>query len=100
MFFLLFGQIFLLLIAIFINTISYLIFDEERSFKIYKFLTKLTVESKILNMNVKFIGNIDHNKAYRACKLSFTKYCSVSKTLEATAEITFSVYVNEKKVLG
>ena len=57
MFFLLFGQIFLLLIAIFINTISYLIFDEERSFKIYKFLTKLTVESKILNMNVKFIGN-------------------------------------------
>lgn len=55
---------------------------------------------KKIHADVKFIGNIDHNKAYRACKLSFTKYCSVSKTLEATAEITFSVYVNEKKVLG
>ena len=55
---------------------------------------------KKIHADVKFIGNIDHNKAFRACKLSFTKYCSVSKTLEATAEITFSVYVNEKKVLG
>tara|TARA_B100001063_G_C16582700_1_gene461571 strand:+ start:330 stop:752 length:423 start_codon:yes stop_codon:yes gene_type:complete len=55
---------------------------------------------KKIHADVKFIGNIDNNKAFRACKLSFTKYCSVSKTLEATAEITFSVYVNEKKVLG
>ena len=52
-----------------------------------------------IHADVKFIGDIDYNKASRACKLSFTKYCSVSKTLEATAKITYSVYINEKKVL-
>ena len=41
-------------------------------------------------------GDVDLKKAYKASELSFTKYCSVSKTLEATAYITFSVYVNNK----
>ena len=54
---------------------------------------------KKIHANVRFIGNLDPQKAFRACELSFTKYCSVSKTLEATADITFSVYINNKKVL-
>ena len=54
---------------------------------------------KKIHADVKFVGDIDSNKAFRACKLSFTKYCSVSKTLEATAKITYSVYINDKKVL-
>ena len=41
-------------------------------------------------------GDVDSKKAYKASELSFTKYCSVSKTLEATADISFSVYVNNK----
>ena len=41
-------------------------------------------------------GEVDSKKAYKASELSFTKYCSVSKTLEATADISFSVYVNNK----
>ena len=53
---------------------------------------------KKIHADVRFIGNLDPQKALRACELSFTKYCSVSKTLEATAEISFSVYVNGEKV--
>ena len=52
-----------------------------------------------IHSKIKFDGKIDEKKAFRACELSFTKYCSVSKTLEATADITFSVYINNKKVL-
>jgi putative redox protein len=40
-------------------------------------------------------GTIDKEKAIRAAQLSIEKYCSVSKTLEPTAEITWSVHVNE-----
>lgn len=41
-------------------------------------------------INVHFIlkGNLDPDKVERAIKLSLDKYCSVSKTLEPTAEIT------------
>ncbi|MFL2612863.1 MAG: OsmC family protein [Flavobacteriaceae bacterium] len=54
---------------------------------------------KKIHADVRFIGNhLDPQKAFRACELSFTKYCSVSKTLEATAEISFSVYVNGEKI--
>ena len=53
---------------------------------------------KKIHADVKFIGNLDPQKAFRACELSFTKYCSVSKTLEATAKISFSVYINGEKV--
>ena len=41
-------------------------------------------------------GDVDKTKALKAAQLSFEKYCSVSKTLEATAEITYSVMVNGK----
>ena len=53
---------------------------------------------KKIHADVRFTGNLDTKKAYKACELSFTKYCSVSKTLESTAEISFSVYVNQEKV--
>ena len=39
-------------------------------------------------------GDVKPEKIYRAANLSFTKYCSVSMTLAATAEITFSVEIN------
>jgi putative redox protein len=39
-------------------------------------------------------GNLDPDKVRRAIELSLTKYCSVAKTLECTAEITYSFSVN------
>lgn len=39
-------------------------------------------------------GNIDADKAERAVKLSMEKYCSVSKTLEPTATITYKITLN------
>ena len=38
-------------------------------------------------------GNVDVKKAQKAAQLSFEKYCSVSKTLEHTANIEFKVIV-------
>ena len=51
---------------------------------------------KEIHAKVYIEGDVDSKKAYKASELSFTKYCSVSKTLEATANISFSVYVNNK----
>lgn len=48
-----------------------------------------------IHATVKVSGNVKPDRIYRAAKLSFDKYCSVSKTLEATANITFSVTVND-----
>lgn len=42
-------------------------------------------------------GDIDPAKAKRAIKLSVTKYCGVSRTLDATAEMTFSASVNGER---
>jgi putative redox protein len=42
-------------------------------------------------------GDIEPAKAERAVKLSVTKYCGVSRTLEASAEITCSVTVNGER---
>ena len=39
-------------------------------------------------------GKIDPDKADRAVKLSMEKYCSVTKTLEPTAAITYKVTLN------
>lgn len=50
-----------------------------------------------IHAKVKFTGDVDPKKAHKACELSFTKYCSVSKMLEGKAEISFSTYVNEIK---
>lgn len=48
------------------------------------------------NIEVKIIleGEIDPQKALRAAELSFEKYCSVSKTFEATATINYKVQLN------
>jgi putative redox protein len=48
-----------------------------------------------IHIQFKLKGEIDKDKADRAAKLSMEKYCSVSKTLEPTAEITYSVHINE-----
>ncbi len=45
-------------------------------------------------LHFKITGKVDHDKAERAVKLSIDKYCSVSKTLEPTATITYKISVN------
>lgn len=52
------------------------------------------------SITVKFLleGNIDPKKAYNAARLSFEKYCSVSKTLEPNVEIRYEVSVNGETV--
>ncbi|MEX1135654.1 MAG: OsmC family protein [Balneolales bacterium] len=45
-----------------------------------------------------FTGDLDPAKVKRAVKLSMEKYCSVSKTLEYTAEIGYKIFVNKIKV--
>lgn len=42
----------------------------------------------------KIKGNVDLGKAERAAALSMEKYCSVAKTLEKTAKITWEVEVS------
>lgn len=51
------------------------------------------------NIMVRFYleGEISPEKALKAAQLSFDKYCSVSKTLEPTAEVSFEVFVNKEK---
>ncbi len=43
-------------------------------------------------------GDFAPEKAKRAAQLSYDKYCSVSKTLEATASIQHKVFLNGKAV--
>ncbi len=53
---------------------------------------------KKIHCTVYLEGEIVPEKALKAAKLSFEKYCSVSKTLEPTATVTYSVVVNDKEV--
>jgi putative redox protein len=46
-------------------------------------------------LHYKLKGKIDRDKAERAIQLSLDKYCSVSKTLEPTARITFRLSLND-----
>lgn len=46
-------------------------------------------------VHFKIRGKVDEKKANKAAQLSLEKYCSVSKTLEPTANITFKVSVNQ-----
>jgi putative redox protein len=46
-----------------------------------------------IHVHYKLFGSIDENKAKQAIELSVNKYCSVAKTLEQTAEITYSFEV-------
>ena len=43
-----------------------------------------------VHAHYKLFGDIDRDKAQKAVSLSVEKYCSVAKTLEKTAKITFS----------
>ena len=52
-------------------------------------------EFKTIHLHFIFTGKIDEKKAARAVALSLSKYCSVSKTLEKTAEITSSFEVKD-----
>jgi putative redox protein len=45
-------------------------------------------------LHFKIKGQVDLKKAEKAVQLSIEKYCSVSKTLEPTANITYKVTVN------
>ena len=47
-----------------------------------------------VHATVRVSGKVNPEKIYRAAELSFTKYCSVSLTLSATSDISFSVIVN------
>lgn len=50
---------------------------------------------KRIKVTIFLEGDIDEVKAQKAAQLSFEKYCSVSKTLEPTAEISYEVKVNK-----
>lgn len=45
-------------------------------------------------LHFKIKGQVDKDKAEKAIQLSLDKYCSVSKTLEPTANITYKLSVN------
>jgi putative redox protein len=49
---------------------------------------------KDITIHFKLKGEIELEKAQKAVQLSIEKYCSVSKTLEPTAKITYKVSVN------
>ncbi|MBQ0735075.1 OsmC family protein [Aquimarina celericrescens] len=53
---------------------------------------------KEIDVTVYLEGDIAPEKAKRAAQLSFKKYCSVSKTLEPTAEIKYKVVVNNIEI--
>ncbi|MBT1703651.1 OsmC family protein [Chryseosolibacter indicus] len=46
-----------------------------------------------VHAHFKLFGNIDKDKANKAVSLSIEKYCSVAKTLEAKAKITYSIEI-------
>jgi len=51
-----------------------------------------------INVKVILEGDFLPEKAQRSVDLSFEKYCSVSKTLEHTAKINYTVFLNGKKI--
>ena len=59
--------------------------DDAKPFK--KILVKFLLE-----------GEIEPAKALKAAQLSFDKYCSVSKTLEPTAEIQYQMIINAQPI--
>lgn len=46
-----------------------------------------------VHAHFRLFGNLDKDKANKAVSLSIEKYCSVAKTLEAKAKITYSVEI-------
>ena len=52
----------------------------------------------MINVKVIVDGEISPEKIRRAVQLSFDKYCSVSRTLEHTAEINYLIFLNGIKI--
>jgi putative redox protein len=48
-----------------------------------------------INLHYTLIGNLDTEKVQKAIDLSLEKYCSVSRMLEKTAEITYSFQIQK-----
>lgn len=46
-----------------------------------------------VHAHFRLYGNLDRDKAEKAVSLSVDKYCSVAKTLEKTARITYSIEI-------
>jgi putative redox protein len=46
-----------------------------------------------VHAHFKLFGNLDKDKVNKAVSLSVEKYCSVAKTLEAKAKVTYSVEI-------
>ncbi|MCX8081616.1 MAG: OsmC family protein [Bacteroidia bacterium] len=76
--------------------------QEVKSYKVEVEGEKEKVEdhSEFRDIRLSFYleGNIDPQKALNAVRLSVEKYCSVSKTLEKTAKVSYAVFVNGKEV--
>ncbi len=53
-------------------------------------------EFTTIHMHYIFTGDLDERKVERAINLSLDKYCSVSKTLEKTSEITHSYEIKSE----
>lgn len=53
-------------------------------------------EFTTIHMHYIFTGDLDKQKVERAINLSLDKYCSVSKTLEKTSEITHSYEIKSE----
>lgn len=54
---------------------------------------------KTIVLHFKISGEVDNEKAEKAIKLSLDKYCSVSKTLEPTAIISYKLTVNNLQII-
>lgn len=50
---------------------------------------------KVIDLHFWIEGDVEQDKAEKAAKLSFEKYCSVAKTLEPTATLNYKVTVNQ-----
>ncbi|HET8809491.1 MAG TPA: OsmC family protein [Flavobacteriaceae bacterium] len=51
-----------------------------------------------IHLQIFMEGEIPENKAKRAVELSIEKYCSVSKMLEKTAEIGYTIFLNGEQL--
>jgi len=53
---------------------------------------------KQILIKIEVLGNIPVDKLKRAAELTFQEYCSVSKMLEKSAQITYELYLNNQKI--
>ena len=50
---------------------------------------------KKIHIKFSFRGDLDESKVARAIELSMTKYCSVTRIMEKSADITYSYEINK-----